>query len=59
MEQKKIVDALKNASRVLSKVMRSNCLPSDLEIEVCNLRYDLLTLNEELGGEDTAVLERM
>ncbi len=44
MEQKKIIDNLSNATKVLSKIIRSNSLPADLEIEACNLRYDLLAL---------------
>jgi hypothetical protein len=55
MERKEIVDNLSNATRVLSKVVRSNCLPADLEIEVCNLRYDLLALNRKLETATTAL----
>lgn len=44
MEQKEIITNLSHATKVLSKVIKSNSLAADLELEVCNIRYDLLAL---------------
>ncbi len=48
MERKEIITNLSHATKVLSKVIKSNSLTADLELEVCNLRYDLLALISKL-----------
>ncbi len=48
MERKEIIANLSHATKVLSKVVKSNSLTADLELEVCNLRYDLLALISNL-----------
>lgn len=44
MADKEIINNLNATTKLLSKVIKSNCLPADLEIEVCNLRFDILSL---------------
>jgi hypothetical protein len=51
MERKKVIDNLSNATKVISKIIRSNSLPADLEIEATNLRYDLLALLDSINME--------
>lgn len=48
MEETETIDCLKNTKTLLSKIVKSNSLPPDLEIEACNLLYDLLTLFSKL-----------
>jgi hypothetical protein len=44
LEEPETITTLKNTTNVLARVVKSNCLPANLEIEVCNLRYDFLSL---------------
>ncbi len=44
MADKEIINNLNATTKLLSKVIKSNCLPADLEIEVCNMRFDILSL---------------
>ncbi len=52
MEKTEVIVALSNAAKVLGKTVKSNCLPADLEVEVCNLRYDILALLSKLEEEN-------
>ncbi len=44
MEKEEVIANLNSTTKMLSKIVKINCLPPDLEVEVCNLHYDLLTL---------------
>ncbi len=44
MEKAQITALLNSGCKTLNKVIKADCLPADLEAEVCNLRYDMLVM---------------
>ncbi len=57
MEKTEVIAALSKTAKVFGKIVKSNSLPADLEVEVCNLRYDILALLSKLEEEDALIKE--
>jgi len=59
MEKKEIITNLNNVTKTLSKIIKTSSLPADLEIEACNIRYDLLILLNKLekSSQNTVICQ--